>query len=458
MENSLKPNLYFVGAGGIGMAALVRYFLALKHNVAGYDRASSDLTTRLEQEGAALIYEDNPDLIPASMRFPDDTLVIYTPAIPDDNQILSYFRTHGHEVIKRSEALGRITRTGKGICVAGSHGKTTTCSMIANIMRTSEAGCNAFLGGILRNVDSNLVLNPASEWAVIEADEYDRSFHRLKPEIAVITSTDPDHLDIYGDKEHYIEAFEHFTSLINQDGVLLLHAGLTLHPRTDITVKTFTYSAFEQADYYASDIRFTEGRLLFDLHGPGFDYKDIELGTPIEINVDNAVAAAAASICAGASEHDVRIGLKTFMGAKRRFEIHLHPGQGRAILIDDYAHSPNEIRASLRSVRKLFPGRHITVVFQPHLYTRTRDFSHEFAKALSEADRVVLPEIYPAREQPIPGVDSQLILRDVQAREKMFIPRADLVEWIKNSNFEVLITLGAADLDRLLPSIKEALS
>lgn len=439
------------------MAALVRYFLATGHSVAGYDRVPSDLTARLEQEGAALVYDDDEALIPAAMRSPQDTLVIYTPAVPDSNRILSYFRKNGFEVIKRAEGLGRITRTAKGICVAGSHGKTTTCSMIANIMRESAPGCNAFLGGILRNVDSNLVLNPASQWAVIEADEYDRSFHRLRPEIAVITSTDPDHLDIYGDEEHYIDAFEHFTSLINHGGVLFVHAGLKLKPRTPADVKVFTYSGFAQADYYASDIRFTDGRLLFDLHGPGVNYEAVELGTPIEINVDNAVAAAAASLHAGACEQDVRRGLKTFMGARRRFEIHLHPGQGRAVLIDDYAHSPNEIRASLRSVRKLFPGRHITVVFQPHLYTRTRDFAPEFAEALSGADRVVLPEIYPAREEPIPGVNSEIILRDVKAPEKMYIPRADLVEWIKNSNFEVLITLGAADLDRLLPSIKEAL-
>lgn len=454
----MKPNVYFVGAGGIGMANLVRYCLAGGLNVAGYDRVRSSLSEELEAEGARIIYTDDAALIPEEMRLAATTLVVYTPAVPESNHILSYFRQNGFEVVKRAALLGMITRRSKGLCVAGSHGKTTTCSMLANIMRLAPQGCNAFLGGILRNTGSNLVLCKGSEFSVIEADEYDRSFHHLHPYIAVITSTDPDHLDIYGTPEHYVEAFEHFTSLITPGGFLLLHARLTLQPRTMPDVKAMTYSGKgDDADWRAGNIRFDGDHILFDLTGPEVHMRDIRLGTPIEINVDNAVAAAAAALLAGAPEEAVRQGLGTFMGAKRRFEFHLRPGQGRAVLIDDYAHSPNEIQASIASVRRLFPGRKLTVIFQPHLYTRTRDFAPEFAEALSQADRVVLPEIYPAREEPIPGVDSSIILRNIHGAEKLQVARADLVDWIKNSNFDILMTLGAADLDRLLPDITQAL-
>ena len=450
--------IYFVGAGGIGMANLVRYALSRGSRVAGYDRTPSPLTDALQKEGAALVFEDDTTLIPADFRSAEDTLVVYTPAVGDDNAILSFFRQGGFEVIKRARLLGIITLHSKGICVAGSHGKTTTSSMIANIMRRSERGVNAFLGGILRNVNSNLVLSDKAEYSVVEADEYDRSFHQLSPEIAVITSCDPDHLDIYGNEENYLEAFRIFTSLIRPGGALIMHTGLKLRPDVEEGVKIYTYSAGIDGDWHAENIRYGVGTLYFTLAGPdGLRIEDIELGVPVEINIDNAVAAAAASLLAGATPQEVKDGLQDFKGAKRRFEIYLDGKEGTPVLIDDYAHSPNEVKASISSVKKLYPGRKISVIFQPHLYTRTRDFAPEFADALSTADEVIVPEIYPAREMPIPGVDSNLILKDVKCENKKYCERKDLLNLIKNSNFEVLMTLGAADLDRALPDIREVL-
>lgn len=453
-------SIYFVGAGGIGMANLERYFLSKGHRVAGYDRTPSDLTDALSAEGVSLTFTDSPDEIPADFRDPAATLVVYTPAVPDGSPILSWFRENGFQVIKRAALLGRITRSTSAICVAGSHGKTTTCSMTANILRESVTGCNAFLGGILRNTGSNLVLSAKSSWSVIEADEYDRSFHHLSPTVAVVTSTDPDHLDIYGDEEGYLEGFAIFTSLIRPGGLLLMHTGLKLRPRVGEDVTVMTYSGSDKGDWHAEDITFGDGSLTFTLAGPGTRIEDITLGVPVEINIDNAVAAAAASIYAGATPDDIRRGLATFMGAKRRFEV-IRDGKGmrpdgsghETALIDDYAHSPNEVRASIRSVRRLYPGRKLSVIFQPHLYTRTRDFAPEFAEALSEADEVIMPEIYPARELPIPGVDSGLILNDVKAPEKFYCERKNLVDFIRSRRFDVLMTLGAADIDRIIPEI-----
>lgn len=437
------------------MANLVRYYLSKGKFVAGYDRTPSTLTDQLQAEGAHLVFEDNTDLIPLPCRNPDDTLVVYTPAVPDNNKILSYFRQNGFQVIKRAALLGRITHDSDGICVAGSHGKTTTSSMIAHILNISKTGCNAFLGGILRNVNSNLILSSSSPWSVIEADEYDRSFHHLSPLVAVITSTDPDHLDIYGDEEHYLEAFSIFTSLIRPGGLLLLHTGLKMTPDVKEGVRILTYSARNGGDCHAENIRFINGHLIFDYHSPTLTISDIELGVPVEVNIDNAVAAISAAIYAGATEEDVREGLRTFLGAKRRFEFHLRDDNpAHPVLIDDYAHSPNEVRASIRSVRKLFPSRELTVIFQPHLYTRTRDFADDFADALSGADRVIMPEIYPARELPIPGITTDTILSKVKSPQKTFCPRKDLLNLIKNSNFDILMTLGAADIDRALPDIK----
>lgn len=450
-------NLYFVGAGGIGMANLERYFLSKGHSVAGYDRTPSPLTESLTKEGVKITYTDSPDEIPEDFRNPATTLVVYTPAVPADSPILLWFKANGFEVVKRAALLGKITRATNAICIAGSHGKTTTCSMTANILRLSEVGCNAFLGGILRNTGSNLVLSESSPWSVIEADEYDRSFHHLSPTIAVITSTDPDHLDIYGDEKGYLEGFAHFTSLIRSGGVLLLHTGLKLHPATHPDVRTMTYSGSTEGDWHAEDITFGNGKLSFTLVGPDIRIADIEVGVPVEINIDNAVAAAAASLLAGATPDDIRLGIATFKGAKRRFEIIRDSKEGGTVLIDDYAHSPNEVKASIASVKKLYPHKKLTVIFQPHLYTRTRDFAPEFADALSGADEVIMPEIYPARELPIPGVDTHIILDSVTAPEKCYCERKDLLNLIKNRNFDILMTLGAADIDRLLPDINNIL-
>lgn len=451
-------NIYFVGAGGIGMANLVRYYLANKLNVAGYDRTPSDLTRALSEEGAQIVYDDIADLIPVEFRNPKDTLVVYTPAIPNDNNILVYFRANGFEIIKRAALLGKITLHSKGICIAGSHGKTTTSSMVAHLLHSSPIGCNAFLGGILRNYDSNLLLSATSPYSVIEADEYDRSFHHLSPHIAVVTSTDPDHLDIYGNEENYLESFAHFTSLINPGGFLLMHTGMKLIPRVNDGVEIFSYSSSEEGDYHASNIRHESGHLFFDFVAPDTTITDIELGVPIDINIDNAVAAIAIAHRLGVDNDTIRQAMLNFLGAKRRFEIWLRQeGENGKVLIDDYAHSPNEVKASIASVKALYPNRKLSVIFQPHLYTRTRDFAPEFAEALSTADEVILCEIYPARELPIPGVTSEIILNDIKNADKTLCQRKDLLDLIKNRNFDILMTLGAADINVLLEDIKEIL-
>lgn len=458
-SDNIPERLYFVGAGGIGMANLVRYFLSKGSKVAGYDRTTTPLTDALRAEGAEIVFDDDPALIPEEFKDPEKTLVVYTPAVSESNRILTMFRSGGYEVIKRARLLGIITLHSRGICIAGSHGKTTTCSMTANILRLTPRGCNAFLGGILRNTGSNLVISDKAEYSVIEADEYDRSFHQLHPYIAVVTSCDPDHLDIYGDEEHYLEAFSIFTSLITPGGKLLMHTGLKMQPEVQPGVRVETYSGGPEGDWHAEDITYGLGSLNFTLCGPGgLRIENIPLGVPVEINVDNAVAAAAAAITAGATEEEVREGLSTFRGAKRRFEILLDGNDGTPVLIDDYGHSPNEVRASIRSVKKLFPGKRVSVIFQPHLYTRTRDFAPDFANALSEAYDVIMTEIYPARELPIPGVDSNMILKDVRSPRKRYCERKDLLNLIKNSNFEVLMTLGAADLDVLHPEMIKILS
>lgn len=451
-------NIYFVGAGGIGMANLVRYYLANKLNVAGYDRTPSDLTRTLSEEGAQIVYDDIADLIPTEFRNPKDTLVVYTPAIPNDNNILGYFRANGFEIIKRAALLGKITLHSKGICIAGSHGKTTTSSMVAHLLHSSPIGCNAFLGGILRNYDSNLLLSATSPYSVIEADEYDRSFHHLSPHIAVVTSTDPDHLDIYGNEENYLESFAHFTSLINPGGFLLMHTGMKLIPRVNDGVEIFSYSSSEEGDYHASNIRHENGHLFFDFVAPDTTITDIELGVPIDINIDNAVATIAIAHRLGVDNDTIRQAMLSFLGAKRRFEIWLRQeGENGKVLIDDYAHSPNEVKASIASVKALYPNRKLSVIFQPHLYTRTRDFAPEFAEALSTADEVILCEIYPARELPIPGVTSEIILNDIKNADKTLCQRKDLLDLIKNRNFDILMTLGAADINVLLEDIKEIL-
>ena len=453
MEMKDFDSLYFVGAGGIGMAALERYFLAKGKRVAGYDRTPSDLTRELEQEGVHIDYDENPDLIPDYCRDPQRTLVVYTPAVPDTHQGLTYFRSGGFEVVKRAALLGVITAHSKGLCFAGTHGKTTTSSMAAHILHSSGIGCNAFLGGVLRNYNSNFLLSAASPFSVIEADEFDRSFHHLRPYVAVVTSTDPDHLDIYGTRENYLESFAHFTELIQPGGSLIVHTGLALKPRVPEGVKTYTYSR-DEGDFHAVNICRGEGTITFDMVTPWETVKDISLGVPVEINIENSLAAMAACRLVEVPLDAMREAVATFQGPKRRFEFWLkEPGQQGRVMIDDYAHHPDELRASLTSVRALYPGRRLTVIFQPHLYTRTRDFAPGFASALSLADEVILLPIYPAREEPIPGVSSEMILEQVTSTKKCIYSKENLIKSIHLSNFDVLLTAGAGDIANLLPQI-----
>lgn len=447
-------NIYFVGAGGIGMAALERYYLSQGYNVAGYDRTPSPLTDALIKEGVSISFDDSMDAIPPQFRDKSTTEVVYTPAIPDDNVPLSFFRNNGFKLLKRAAVLGNITRASRGICFAGTHGKTTTSSMAAHILHCGSIGCNAFLGGILRNYGSNLLLAPSSPYSVIEADEYDRSFHQLSPYIAVITATDPDHLDIYGTEEAYLESFAHFTELIQPGGKLLVHTGLKLVPRPPKGVVTYTYSRNE-GDFHAENIRYGSGTITFDFVHPEGRVNDIELGVPVEINIDNAVAALAGVWLTGDFEPETaRQAMASFMGPERRFEFHLkEPGpKGRAI-IDDYAHHPDELRQSITSVKALYPNRHLTVAFQPHLYSRTRDFAPQFAEALSAADSVILIDIYPARELPIPGVTSKIIFDRIKCNDKIMISKEEFVNTVKNRNFEILLSAGAGDLNLYLPQL-----
>ena len=454
MDKDYK-SIYFVGAGGIGMAALERYFLARGFRVAGYDLTRTQLTDALVSEGVEICFDEAASLIPDYCKNPADTLVVYTPAIPASHEGLNYFRNGGFTVMKRAELLGLITRSTKGLCFSGTHGKTTTSSMAAHILHCSEIGCNAFLGGILRNYDSNLLLSATSPYSVIEADEFDRSFHHLSPYIAVITATDPDHLDIYGTEEAYLESFAHFTELIQPGGTLLLHTGLKVKPRVPRGVRTVTYSRTE-GDYHAANVRKGNGEIVFDFVTPDGVVADVKLGVPVDINIENAVAAMAVCHMVGVPDEVLREAIGSFLGAKRRFEFWLkEPGDDGTVVIDDYAHHPDELKASIRSVKDLYPHRKLTVVFQPHLYTRTRDFAPQFAEALSLADEVILLNIYPARELPIPGVTSEIILRDIKCPNKVICDKTDLINQIKNRNFEVLLTAGAGDVCNYLPQIVE---
>ena len=454
MDKDYK-SIYFVGAGGIGMAALERYFLARGLRVAGYDLTRTQLTDALVSEGVEICFDEAAALIPDYCKNPADTLVVYTPAIPASHEGLNYFRNGGFTVMKRAELLGLITRSTKGLCFSGTHGKSTTSSMAAHILHCSEIGCNAFLGGILRNYDSNLLLSATSPYSVIEADEFDRSFHHLSPYIAVITATDPDHLDIYGTEEAYLESFAHFTELIQPGGTLLLHTGLKVKPRVPRGVRTVTYSRTE-GDYHAANVRKGNGEIVFDFVTPDGVVADVKLGVPVDINIENAVAAMAVCHMVGVPAQVLREAIGSFLGAKRRFEFWLkEPGDDGTVVIDDYAHHPDELKASIRSVKDLYPHRKLTVVFQPHLYTRTRDFAPQFAEALSLADEVILLNIYPARELPIPGVTSEIILRDIKCPNKVICDKTDLINQIKNRNFEVLLTAGAGDVCNYLPQIVE---
>ncbi len=438
------------------MAALERYLLAKGCNVAGYDRTPTDLTRALESEGVDMTYSGEADAVPEKFRSPDSTLVVYTPAVPEDLPLFRWFRDNGFEVVKRAKLLGEITRMSKSLCFAGTHGKTTTSSMAAHLLHSGATGCSAFLGGVLRNYGTNFLLSESSPYTVIEADEYDRSFHHLSPFIAVITATDPDHLDIYGTEEAYLESFAHFTSLIQPGGALVMHTGLKVTPRVGEDVRVYTYSR-DSGDFHASRIRRANGTIMFDFVTPDGVIADIELGVPVEINIENSVAALAAAWLAGEAEPDtVRRAMASFMGPKRRFEYHLRqPGASGKAVIDDYAHHPDELKASIASVKALYPERRLTVAFQPHLYSRTRDFAEQFAQALSQADSVILLDIYPARELPIPGVTSQIIFDRITCPDKVLIKKEDLTDTIKKRNFEILLTAGAGDICNYLPEIVE---
>lgn len=445
------------------MAALERYFKSQGDNVAGYDRTSTELTDSLMAEGIDITFDESADAIPALYRDPANTLVVYTPAVPDTMPQLRWFRDNGFKVVKRAVVLGEVTRRSKGICFAGTHGKTTTSSMAAHILHTSKAGCNAFLGGVLRNYNSNFLLDASSPYSVIEADEYDRSFHHLSPYIAVITATDPDHLDIYGTEEAYLESFTRFTQLIHPDGKLIVHTGLKFRPDAPAGVTTYTYSR-DEGDFHAANIRRGNGTIVYDLIVPRDilpegKVADIELGVPVEINIENSIAAAAATLLTGdVTADDLRTAIASFMGPKRRFEFHLREkGEHGRVIIDDYAHHPDELKASISSVKALYPDRRLTVAFQPHLYTRTRDFAPQFAEALSLAHEVVLLDIYPAREEPIPGVTSKIIFDKISCKEKHLISKQLLTKTIKNINFDILLTVGAGDINTFIPEIIESI-
>ena len=444
-------NIYFVGAGGIGMAALVRYCLHANKNVAGYDRTPTVLTHNLIDEGADITFEDSADVIGEAFRNPADTLVVYTPAVPETNSILSYFRKGGFEVVKRAVLLGKITHGMRDLCFAGTHGKTTTSSMAAYILDRAPVGCNAFLGGILRNVGSNLILNGSSDLCVVEADEYDRSFHQLRPYVAVITATDPDHLDIYGTKEAYLESFRHYTTLIQPGGALVIHTGLEMKADVQEGVKVYTYS-LNEGDFHAENIKIDNGEISFDFVSPIERVDGIVLGQPIPINIENGVAAMAMAQLNGCTPDELRHGMATYGGVDRRFDFRLK--NSRHVVLSDYAHHPKEIFQSAKSMRELYKDRKITAIFQPHLFTRTRDFYRDFADALSQLDEVILTEIYPAREQPIPGVTSQLIYDNLKPGvEKAIIRKDDVIDYVKSRDFDVLIILGAGDLDNYTDEI-----
>lgn len=449
--------LYFVGAGGIGMSALIRYFLAKGKQVGGYDKTPSELTEALIREGALIHYADDMTLVADCFLSPEHTLVVYTPAVPETHSELTYFRAHGFQVVKRAQLLGEITRCNRGLCVAGTHGKTTTSSMLAHILKQSHVDCNAFLGGILRGYESNLMLSDRSDLTVIEADEFDRSFHWLHPYMAVITAADPDHLDIYGTVEAYRESFAHFTSLIQPGGVLLMKKGVEVAPRLQKDVRLYTYSATEKADFHAEHVVVSDGTITFDFVGPDVRIKQVELGVPVKVNIENGMAAMAIAWLNGATEEEIRRGMATFQGPHRRFEFHLKTPQ--CVLIDDYAHHPAELRQSILSVKELYPNRRLTGIFQPHLYTRTRDFASEFAASLSLLDELILLDIYPAREEPIPGVTSALIFDQVTLpkERKRLIGKEELLPLVKNEHFDVVLMVGAGNIDRMVEPVKELL-
>lgn len=447
--------VYFVGIGGIGMSAIARYFLHQGLVVGGYDRTPSALTRCLEEEGAQIHYEENVELIPEACKDKDHTLVIYTPAIPAEHQELQFFRNGNFDIQKRAQVLGTLTRAHKGLCVAGTHGKTTTSSMAAHLLHQSSVDCNAFLGGITKNYGTNYILSNKSDFVVIEADEFDRSFHWLTPFATVITATDADHLDIYGTEEAYLESFNHYSSLIVEGGFLILHTDLKMQPRTGKGVTTYTYSR-EEGDFHAENVKIGNGEITFDLVSPLGNIKDIKLGVPVAVNIENGIAAMALAQIAGVSADEIRTSMASFNGVDRRFDFKVK--NDKMVYLSDYAHHPEEIRQSIISIKQLYEGRRIKGIFQPHLYTRTRDFYQDFAAALSLLDDVAIVDIYPARELPIPGVTSALIYDNLTSEKREMIGKNEILDCVKRGGFDVLITLGAGDIEDYSEQIADILT
>ncbi|MCQ2147853.1 MAG: UDP-N-acetylmuramate--L-alanine ligase [Bacteroidales bacterium] len=443
-------NIYFIGIGGIGMSAIARYYKFKGLNVSGYDKTPSDLTHALENEGIGVHYEDNIDFIPKDV---ESTLVVYTPAIPADMGELVYVKEHGYKVVKRSRMLGEIAKGQSCLAVSGTHGKTTTSTLTAHILTESGEGCSAFLGGISNNYNTNLLVSKTPT-VVAEADEFDRSFLQLFPTIAVITAMDADHLDIYGDIEHVHEAFKAFASQVS--GTVIKKLGLPVS-EADTKAKILTYHYNDSsADFYARNPQPDSlGYFSYDLVYPGGVIEGVKVGTPGWVNVENSVAAAAICLTYGLDPEKIKHAIGTFRGVKRRLEVHVNTE--KLSYIDDYAHHPNELSTAISSMRDIFPGRKLTAIFQPHLYTRTRDFAPEFAQALSLVDKLILLDIYPAREEPIPGVTSEIIFKDVTCPEKVLIKKDELMEYIKNEDLDVLITFGAGNIDRFIEPFTELL-
>ena len=456
MDVNTFKSVYFIGAGGIGMSALVRYFLSKQKRVGGYDKTPSELTDKLIEEGADIHYKDSVDEIAEDFKDAATTLIVYTPAIPGDHTEFCFFKENGFQIMKRSQVLGMLTKTSKGLCVAGTHGKTTTSTMAAHLLHNSHVECNAFLGGISKNYGTNLLLSDKSDYVVIEADEFDRSFHWLTPYISVITSTDADHLDIYGTKEEYLESFRHYTSLISSDGALIIHENLELKPDVKPGTKIYTYSR-ESGDFHAENVRIGNGEIFFDFISPFGNIKDIQLGVPVAINIDNGIAAMAIAQMSGVSNEEIKAAMATFRGVDRRFDFKIK--NDKVVFLSDYAHHPAEIKQSILSMRALYQDKKISAVFQPHLYTRTRDFYKDFADSLSLLDEVIIIDIYPAREKPIPGVTSQLIYDNLAPGvEKYMCKKEELLDLVKKKEFQVLITLGAGDIDNFAPNICDILN
>jgi UDP-N-acetylmuramate--alanine ligase len=448
--------VYFIGIGGIGMSAIARYFLNTGVFVGGYDRTPSPLTKTLEEEGAVIHYEDNVELIPEQCKQRDNSLVIYTPAIPATHTEYNFFKDNGFDIQKRAQVLGTLTKSLRGLCVAGTHGKTTTSSITAHIFHQGHVDCNAFLGGITKNYGTNYILSSVSPYVVIEADEYDRSFHWLTPWASVITSTDSDHLDIYGTEEAYLESFRKYTGLIQPGGFLVLHTGLKLVPSTQEGVTTYYYGR-EGGDFHADNLKIGNGRITFDLVSPIENISDIELGVPVAINIDNGIAAMALAQLAGVSADEIRKGMLSFGGVDRRFDFHVR--RSDMVYISDYAHHPEEIRQSILSIKQLYAGKRIKAIFQPHLYSRTQDFYREFADALSLLDDVVIMDIYPAREEPIPGVTSDLIFDNLRSGiKKQLCTKSTIMDSIREKDFDVLVTLGAGDIENFADEISDFLT